>query len=163
MKMNVDAILECFAHHRVNVILIGGMNFLLRHQPVLTYDVDLWVKDTDENLTKVSEALRDLGAEWGRDDASWKPVPGGFGWLRAQTIFCLTSAHGAIDIFREVAGLEGQYDICRDRCSECRTSSGIPYASLSNQDMLACQMALPETERRLDRVTFLKNLLHKHP
>lgn len=161
--MNVDAILESFNRHKVDAILIGGMNFLLRHQPVLTFDVDFWVKDTDENLSKVSEALHDLRAEWGRDDKTWKPVPNGFGWFRDQPMFCLTSAHGAIDIFREVAGLEGQYDVCRDRCSECRTSSGIPYASLSDQDMLACQMALPKTERRLDRIAFLENLLKQHP
>jgi hypothetical protein len=163
MKMNADAILESFHRHDVDAILIGGMNFLLRHQPVLTFDLDFWVNDTDKNLSKVTDALHDLRAEWGRDDKSWKPVPTEFGWLKTQTIFCLTSVHGAIDIFREVAGLEGQYDTCRDRCSECRTPSGIPYASLSNQDMLACQMALPEPERRLDRIAFLKNLLEKHP
>jgi len=163
MKMNVDAILESFARNKIDAILIGGMNFLLRHQPVLTFDVDFWVKDSDENLSRVANALRDLRAEWGRDDKSWKPVPSGFAWLRTQTIFCLTSAHGAIDIFREVAGLEDQYDVCRARCTECRTSSGIPYASLSDQDMLACQMALPETERRIDRTVFLENLLKKRP
>jgi hypothetical protein len=162
MKMNVDAILETFARHQVDAILIGGMNFLLRHQPVLTFDVDFWVKDTDENLAKVSAALHDLLAEWGRDDKSWKPVPSGFAWLRTQPVFCLTSAHGAIDIFREVAGLEGRYADCRARCSDCQTSSGIPYASLSNQDMLACQMVLPESERRLDRVAFLKKYLEEH-
>ena len=161
--MNVDAILDSFARHKVDAILIGGMNFLLRHQPVLTFDVDFWVNDTDENLSKVTDALHDLRAEWGRDDKSWKPVPNGFGWLRAQTVFCLTSAQGAIDIFREVTGLEGQYADCRARCSPCQTSSGIPYLSLSNQDMLACQMALPERERRLDRVAFLENLVRSDP
>jgi hypothetical protein len=163
MGMNADTILETFARHEIEAILIGGMNFLLRHQPVLTYDVDFWVKDTDENLAKVAAALHDLGAEWGRDEKSWKPVPNGFLWLRTQSIFCLTSAHGAIDIFREVAGLEGQYDLCRARGSEAQTASGIGYVSLSNEDMLACQMALPETERRLDRIAFLRNLLERQP
>ncbi len=159
MKMNVDAILKSFADHAVDAILIGGMNYLLRHQPILTYDVDFWVKDTDENLARVAAALRDLGASWGRDDASWKPVPEGFEWLHAQPVFCVSSAQGPIDIFREVAGLEGQYDNCRSRSSERHTATGFPYVSLSNQDMLACQMALPEGLRRLDRVTYLENLL----
>jgi hypothetical protein len=157
--VNVDAILEAFHRYGVHAILIGGMNFLLRHQPVLTFDVDLWVQDTDENLLKVRNALHDLKAEWGPDEASWKPIPEGFSWLRRQSMYCLTTEHGALDIFREVAGLEGQYDACRDRCSECRTASGTPYASLSNQDMLACQMALPEGQRRLDRVAYLTRLL----
>jgi len=55
--MNVDAILESFARPKIEAILIGGMNFLLRHQPVLTFDVDFWVRDTDENLSRVSDAL----------------------------------------------------------------------------------------------------------
>jgi hypothetical protein len=79
-------------------------------------------------------------------------------WLRRQSVFCLTSPHGAIDIFREVAGLEGQWDACRARCSELRTATGISYAGLSDRDMLACQMALPESERRLDRIRYLQQL-----
>ncbi len=134
------------------------MNFLLRHQPVLTYDVDLWVADNDGNLVRTSEALRDLRANWGRDDPSWGPIPEGFAWLRGQTVFCLTSAHGAIDIFREVRGLEGQWDVCRARCTETKTASGVPFVSLSDRDMLACQMALPESERRGDRVKYLEQL-----
>jgi hypothetical protein len=163
MKMNVDAILESFARQEVDAILIGGMNFLLRHRPVLTYDVDFWVKDTDENLVRVSAALRELHAEWGRDDASWKPVPEGSAWLRNQPLFCLTSAEGAIDIFREVKGLQGQYTACRARCNECRTASGIPYVSLSDRDMLACQMALPEGVRHQDRIAYLESLLKQNP
>jgi hypothetical protein len=157
--VNVDGILETFHRRNVDAILIGGMNFLLRHQPVLTFDVDLWVADSEENLAKTAEALRDLHAQWGRDDQSWGLLPPGFSWLRGQSVFCLTSPYGAIDIFREVAGLEGQWAACRERCSEQKTASGIFYASLSDRDMLACQMALPETERRLDRVRYLEQLL----
>ena len=47
--MNVDRILETFNRHEVAWLLIGGMNFLLRHKPVLTFDVDLWVDDTVQN------------------------------------------------------------------------------------------------------------------
>ena len=161
MKMNVDAILKSFADHAVDAILIGGMNYLLRHQPVLTYDVDFWVKDTDENLARVAAALRELGASWGRDEASWKPVPDGFEWLHAQPVFCLSSAQGAIDIFRDLAGLEGQYEACRARATVCQTASGISYVSLADQDMIACQLALPEGLRRLDRVAYLENILKR--
>jgi len=156
--VNVDGILEAFHRRQVQAILIGGMNFLLRHQPVLTFDVDLWVADSDENLRASAEALRDLDARWGRDDSSWGPIPDGFAWLRGQSVFCLTSRHGAIDIFREVAGLEGQWTDCRARCTDEQTATGIPYVSLSDRDMLACQMALPENERRIDRVRYLERL-----
>lgn len=157
--MNVDAVLESFERHQVDAILIGGMNFLLRHQPVLTFDIDFWVKDTDDNLSRLASALRALGAEWGKSEEAWGPLPKGHDWLRTQNIFCLTTPHGAVDIFRTVEGLDGQYEACKARCSLERSKGGIPYHSLSDQDMLACQLALPENMRRLDRTNYLKNLL----
>ena len=42
--MNVDRILETLNRQDVRYILIGRMNFLLRHTPVLTFDVDVWVE-----------------------------------------------------------------------------------------------------------------------
>jgi hypothetical protein len=161
--MNTDAILSAFDHHEVDAILIGGMNFLLRHQPVLTFDIDFWVRDTDDNLARAAGVLRELDAEWGRNEKSWAALPGDHAWLRSQTVFCLTSPHGAIDIFREVRGLEGQYEACHGRSRLEMTASGIRYRSLSDEDMLACQLALPENERRLDRVAFLKKHLGQSP
>ena len=160
MKMNVDAILEIFHRHKVDTILIGGMNFLLRHQPVLTFDVDFWVRDTDENLSRVTAALRELDAQWGKNEKTWGPLAANHDW-RNQSVFCMTTQHGAIDIFREVRGLENQYTSCYDRSLLEQTASGISYRSLSDKDMLACQLALPENERRLDRVAFLKNHLEQ--
>jgi hypothetical protein len=64
--MNVDRILETFNRQQVAYLLIGGMNFLLGHKPVLTYDVDLWVEDTEENLRRCEAALAELDAEWRR-------------------------------------------------------------------------------------------------
>jgi len=160
--MNVDAILESFARREVDAILIGGMNFLLRHQPVLTFDIDFWVRDVDENLSRAAAALRDLDAEWGKSEQTWGPLPVSHEWLKMQHVFCLTTKHGAVDIFREVRGLEGQYEACRDRAASSVTAHGIAYLSLSDQDMLACQLALPENERRLDRVVYLKKCLEEH-
>ncbi len=161
--MNVDAILETIERHRVDAILIGGMNFLLRHQPVLTYDVDFWVRDTEENLSRLVSGLRELEAEWGRDEASWAPIPETTQWLKSQAVFCLTTKYGAVDIFRELRGLEGQYEVCFNRAQLAVTTNGIAYRSLSDRDMLACQLALPEAERRLDRVTYLKKYLEEQP
>jgi hypothetical protein len=95
----------------------------------------------------------------GRDEQSWGPVPEGFEWLQRQSVFSLTSQLGAIVIFREVSGLEGQWAACWERSSQLTTASEIPYASLSGHDMLACQMALPENERRLDRIRYLQQLM----
>src|SRR5687767_6997550 len=113
--MNVDAILQELNAAKVDYILIGGMNFLLRHLPELTFDVDIWVRDDAENLECLNVALRKMGAAWGPTEQEWKPLPGDWQWLRRQSVFCVTTDFGALDIFREVRGLEGRFDECGQR------------------------------------------------
>lgn len=160
--MNIDRILDTFHHHRVAYLLIGGVNFLLRHRPVLTYDVDLWVEDTDDNLGKTESALAVLDAAWGPTEATWQPVrQQPTGWLRRQELFCLSSPHGAIDIFREVRGLP-DWTACRQRAITGSTGTGIPYWGLSDADMLASQLALDEADRNPERVYVLQEALRNH-
>jgi hypothetical protein len=159
--MNVDEILRTLNQEQVNYLLIGGMNFLLRHLPELTYDVDIWVKDDDENLARLNRALGQLGAEWGRTEAEWKRVEVDPHWLQTQAVFCLTTVHGALDIFRDVFGLEGRYLECKGRSVGCQTSTGIQFAGLSDEDMLACQEALPPGERKERRITALREAIRQ--
>ena len=157
--MNIDRILEEFNNAEADYILIGGMNFLLRHVPELTFDIDLWVEDSGENLIRVNRALRALGAEWGRTDAEWKPVPENAEWLRAQSVFCLTTQWGAVDIFREVRGLENRYAECRAEAIPARTAGGVPFRGLSDAHMLDSQLALEEIYRKAGRIAVLKKAL----
>jgi hypothetical protein len=159
--MNVDEILRTLNRNDVDFLLIGGMNFLLRHLPELTFDVDVWVRDDDQNLERLHAALREMGAEWGRTESEWKAVPADWRWLRGQGIYCLTTTHGALDIFREVRGLEGSYRECRARAVPSQTATGIPFTGLSDQDMLRCQEALPEAERKAHRMQILREALRK--
>jgi len=156
--MNVDHILRTFDDSQVEALLIGGMNFLLRHDPVLTYDIDLWIRDTPENRSRCDMALRKLDAAWGPTEQDWRPVAMQPGWLERQAVFCLTSDSGAIDIFREVKGLPS-WAACHARAHAGCTAGGVPYRGLCDEDMLACQMALPPEERRQSRVSALRRLL----
>jgi hypothetical protein len=161
--VDVDHILQTLASQKVDYILIGGMNFLLNHRPELTFDVDLWIEDSESNLARINSALRELGAEWGRTETQWRPVSTDSRWLKQQSVFCVTSPFGAVDIFREVRGLEGQYAECKGRALQRTTGTGVAYTSLSDRDMLACQLALPEAERKPGRVeTLLRAIGGKH-
>jgi hypothetical protein len=161
--VNVDRILETFNRHGVACLLIGGMNFLLRHQPVLTYDVDLWIEDAPENAPRCEQALADLDAEWGPTDHDWRPVAQRApGWLRTQGVFCLTSPHGPIDIFRAVRGL-GEWAASAARGLRSQTAAGVSYLALSDEDMLACQLALDEDDRKPERVRVLREALRRPP
>jgi hypothetical protein len=157
--MNVDHILETLNRHAVAYLLIGGMNFLLRHAPVLTFDVDVWIEDTSENLRRCERALAALAAEWGATDADWGPVlkrPSG--WLDRQALFCLNSPHGAIDVFRAVQGLDA-WTTSRQHARQEVTASGVPYFGLSDADMLRCQYALDEPLRKPLRIQTLEKAL----
>lgn len=118
------------------------MNFLLRHEPVLTDDIDFWIRDTAANLARCDAALQQLDAAWGPTEQDWRPVAAQPGWLGLQEVFCLTSSSGAIDIFRTVKGLPSWAD-CKARAHAGRTAAGVPYRGLCDEDVLACPMALP--------------------
>jgi len=155
----IDDILQVLNSHGVQYILIGGVNFLLRHQPITTFDVDFWIEDSDENRARCHAALVVLGASWGPDDEQWRDVKDlHANWLTRQGVFCLTSRHGWIDLFRAVKGL-GSWSDSRQRASTGITAKGTAYVGLSDEDMLQCQLALSEEERKLDRVRVLKAAL----
>src|SRR5688572_7621375 len=103
--MDTDKILATMNDCGVAYLLIGGVNFMLRHQPVLTFDVDLWIEDSGDNRLRCELALSALDAEWGETDATWERVGRkSRGWLSGQSVYCLHSPVGAIDIFCQVHG-----------------------------------------------------------
>ncbi len=157
--MNIDRILETLHQHNVDYLLIGGVCFLLRHKPVLTYDVDIWIADHDENHGKINAAIIQLGGEWGPTEGEWTSVPQNPSWLKLQTCFCLTTEFGALDVFREVLGLEGLYDECKKEAVFSKTISEIPYHGLSDRHMLLCQLALDKTHQNQDRIETLQRVI----
>jgi hypothetical protein len=158
MAGNTDHILATLNRHQVDYLLIGGVNFLLRHAPVLTYDLDVWVEDSEDNRRCCEAALAELQAEWGRSDEDWGPVAAKrAGWLDSQAVFCLTSPHGAIDVFRSLQGMDA-WAACRARAASERSPSGVAYEGLSDADMIRCQLALPEGERNRSRIEYLENV-----
>ena len=159
--MNVDEILSALNEEQVDYLLIGGMNFLIRHLPELTFDVDIWVREEAGNLARLNRALRRLGAQWGRTEAAWGPVPESAQWLETQGVFCMTTQHGALDIFREVRGLEGRYAECKGRSVPSKTAAGTAFSALSDEDMLACQEALPPGQRKARRVEVLQQAIRR--
>ncbi len=160
--MNLDRILSVFHKHKVRCLLIGGMNFLLRHKPVLTFDADFWIEDTPGNLSRCETALSALDAEWGPSVDDWGPVSDkAKGWLARQSVFCLISPHGAIDIFRTVQGLDSWAASNANACDGL-TAAGTPYRGLSDRDMLKCQLALEKKHQKIDRIRDLRKAINGH-
>jgi hypothetical protein len=145
--------------HGVDFMLIGGMNFLLRHEPILTFDVDLWIEDSDENRRRCENALAALDAEWGATDKTFELVRNkSSGWLDQQQVFSLHSPHGSIDLFRSVQGMP-DWSIARQRAIAEKTSTGVDYYGISDEDMLTCQLALDASLQKSTRIQKLKATL----
>lgn len=154
--IDIDHILRTFNAQRVRFLLIGGMNFSLQHHPQSTFDVDLWIDDTEANRGACEQALAVLGAEWGRGDADWGPTSEKSpGWLASQGVFSLNSPYGPIDIFRTVKGL-GDWEASFANAMAGGTAAGTEFYGLGDQDMLRCQLVLNAGEQKLDRIAFLK-------
>lgn len=158
--MNVDRILSAFNTASVDYVLIGGLNFLLRHGGPSTFDADIWIQDNDDNLWKVINALQALNAEWGATDASWGPVRSDLSWLKSQSVFCLVTSAGGVDIFREVRGLEGRYTECKTRATRSKTATGVEFLGLGDADMLQTQLALEAVDQKMDRITALRKAIN---
>jgi hypothetical protein len=160
--MDIDHILAVFNRHEVRYLLMGGVHFLLRHKPVLTFDIDFWIEDDHDNRLRCARALTDLHAEWGQSEEAWGPVAGlPADWLGRQSIYCLSSPHGAIDIFRAVTGLASWRDSFAASVSG-RTAGGTDYRGLSDEDMLKCQLSLDPEDQKIDRIRDLKKVLLSH-
>jgi hypothetical protein len=157
--MNIDTILGRLNYHGVQYLLIGGVNFLLRHRPVLTFDLDLWLEPEPANRRRCERALADLEAAWGPTEQEWRPArEWPEGWLDRQELFCLTSPAGAIDVFQSVRGLSA-WTTCHARSVTVVTAAGTSCRALSDADMLACQLALDPADRKEDRIRALREAL----
>ncbi len=80
------------------------------------------------------------------------------GWLRRQSLYCLSSPYGAIDVFRSVAGLDS-WRACASRSLRERTAGGVVYQGIGDEDTLKSQLALKRSERKPGRVFALRRSL----
>jgi hypothetical protein len=157
--MDFERILATMNESGCQYLLIGGYNFGLRHQPYTTLDVDIWINDTPENRRRCEAGLAALNAEWGATDETWGPVKNlAAGWLDAQHIYSLLTPYGSVDVFRSVPGLDN-WKASAERAIDEQLKDGTRYQGISDADMLHCQLALPENERKLDRIRTLQNAL----
>jgi hypothetical protein len=152
-------VLQTMNENSVNYLLIGGLNYFLVHKPVTTQDIDLLIEDTPENRSACEQALVELDAEWGKSDDDWGPVKAkSKGWLEAQSVYCLLTPFGPVDVFRSVPGIPGFSD-AMFRGINYEIDAGLTVKLICARDLLKCQLALPEKYRKAERIDFLRGVL----
>jgi hypothetical protein len=127
-------IVEAFNRHGVEYVVIGGFAAELHDAPVRpTRDIDFTPSTTAENLTRVSDALTELGAR-----IRVEGVPEGLPFshdgasLARAGVWNLTSDLGEFDLSFRPSGTEGYEDLVRNAIRLHVRGQEMPVASLAD-------------------------------
>ncbi len=136
------------ADHGVRLVLIGGFAAVIHGSPYVTIDIDIVPDPEEENLRRLSEALRAMQARvWTAD------VPEGLAFrhdatsLAAVRIWNLVTDFGRLDITFEPSGTEGYADVARDAAH--LTISGVDVDVASLADVIRSKEAAGRDKDRL--------------
>jgi hypothetical protein len=121
----LEEIMATFERHEVAYVVIGGEAARARGWPEQTEDVDVTPERSQENLSRLADALEELEAgfrlEPDRYPDGFRP-PGGIDWrtFRSQVWVTLTTRHGDIDIVLTPDGTDGYQEIAQTATREHR-------------------------------------------
>jgi hypothetical protein len=109
-----ERILAVLSAHDVDFVVIGGIAAAAHGAPYPTYDLEIVPASDERNLTRLSAALRELGARVrtaGVDDGL--PFDHDATSLAAVGVWNLVTAHGALDLSFVPSGTAGYPDLSR--------------------------------------------------
>ena len=127
---------EIFAvlqRHGVRYVLVGGLAAVLHGAAHLTTDVDVVPEESPDNLRRLSEALRELGARirvTGEPDGV--PFDASTESLARVRMWNLQTDEGDLDIAFEPSGTHGYDDLVRDVVVMRVRGLDVPVASLAD-------------------------------
>jgi hypothetical protein len=128
-----EPIVAALLARHVAFVVIGGFGARLQGSPLLTSDIDVTPQMSEENLQRLSEALRDLDARVRHPD-----VPEGLPFahdatsLAGSIFWNLTTRHGDLDISFEPAGTTGYDDFAPRAVTITINGVDFPVASLAD-------------------------------
>jgi predicted nucleotidyltransferase len=138
--LDARAILEVLAEHSVDYVAVGGLAVQTHGFLRGTVDLDIIPRPDLVNLSKLSEALSDLGARMYR---TAQPVNLGDPHLLQRAGFIpLMTDHGRLDVMniRTTAGAPKHYRDLRDRALELDLD-GIPVIVVGLDDLIRMKRA----------------------
>lgn len=130
------AMLTVLDHHSVDLVVVGSFATALHGSPFLTDNLDIAPERTHENLTRLSAALLELGAQ---SPDEYLPSS-----LDAVEFLNLTTEHGKLDI-----STKGYPDLVRD--AETMVLAGVQVRVASLADIIRSKQAAnrPKDQRVL--------------
>lgn len=101
-EFDFETILRVLARHDTAFIVVGGLCAVLHGAPIQTYDLDIVPDRNPDNLQKLEQALRELGAFY-REHTRTRLVPEAARMTTAGHHLLNTSA-GPLDVLGAIAG-----------------------------------------------------------
>ena len=147
-EFSPEAILDALAKRGVRSVLIGGFAAVIHGSPYLTTDVDVVPAMDQENLARLSAALKDLHARiWTVSEPAGAPFDHSPRSLAAVGVWNLVTDHGRLDITFAPSGTEGFDDLARDAVH--LTILGVPVDVASLADVIRSKEAAGRDKDRL--------------
>lgn len=131
LEFHPDEILEVLKRHRVEFVVIGGLAALAHGSNLPTVDVDITPDREPANLTRLSEALKELDAQVRFGDEAL-PFDHDAESLASAGVWNLTTTFGDLDISFVPNGTQGYPDLVRDATPTPILGVVVPVASLAD-------------------------------
>lgn len=131
--LQVEVIFRALEEHGVRYLLIGGLAAVAHGSPIPTQDVDITPESSAENLSRLSDALRTLGARVraeGVEDGL--PFAHDAASLASPGMWNLITPYGYLDISFVPSGTHGYDDLQRDAVEISVYGLRIRLASLAD-------------------------------
>ena len=125
-------ILRVLREHHVLFVVIGGFAAYLYGSPLPTEDVDVVPTSEKNNLTRLSDALRELDARVRNGDDDPLPFAHDAMSLAGSTFWNLTTRFGDLDLSFQPSGTQGYDDLRRDATEVVLRGTPVLLASLQD-------------------------------
>ena len=152
-KLDPYGLLQALDRHRVTYVVIGGFARIVQGTEEMTYGLDITPSLREQNLERLDQALRDVGAA--RTDGrefSLDPKT-----LAAQPVHELQTRYGELKLVPEPAGTRG-YDDLRRAANREPLGRGVRPSVASIGDLARMVSALGD-EERLPQLMQLRRLV----
>lgn len=127
-----EHILAALRGHDVDCVVIGGLAAYLQGSPMPTTDVDVTPLRAEDNLTRLSAALRELDARIRVEGQEPQPFAHDAASLAAVEVWNLTTRYGDLDITFTPSGTRGYEDLRRDAVEVEIRGTRVLIASLAD-------------------------------
>jgi hypothetical protein len=135
--LDAERILRVLDEHGVDYVLIGGLAVQTHGHVRTTFDIDIVARPEQANLSRLADALNDLGARVlnpGSEDLTIDAA-----MLPRATLWQFATPHGAVDVIHDAPGMPS-YDGLRARALEVHLGD-LPVAVAGRDDLISMKRA----------------------